>query len=336
MVVAVSVDMEGASQLTGVREIWGCLPEYWETGKPRLEADVRAACEGLLAGGASALVVLDNHGGNTVNVSPAALPPGARLETWRDFDLRDHEVDAVFQVGYHPRGGVDGFLSHTYVPGLRLRVNGELISESHGRAWASAIPLLGITGNDLHQQTIGSLSETPYLVVQRSVGRSAMQPVWPAEEGLEAIRAFAERCVRAAASAPPVQPPEDALFEASMPNGHEVVEQMTAAGWSQTGDVSFEVQLAGWADAREPLAAAMSAALQPFLPYWLGGFDSAEHAARADQERVAQLRLIFDAWAEESQPQWWLERADPLAPGVAQALATSPRGAGHGDELLDD
>jgi hypothetical protein len=65
----------------------------------------------------------------------------------------------------------------------------------------------------------------------------------------------------------------------------------------------------------------MNAALAPFLPYWLGGFDSAKHAAEADQQRVAQLRLIFDAWAEESQPEWWDERADPLPPGIAQALA---------------
>jgi D-aminopeptidase len=297
------------------------LPEYWETGRPRLEEDVRAACEGLLAGGASELVVLDNHGGNTVNVSAEALPARARREAWRDFDLGDRGVEATFQVGYHPRGGVEGFLSHTYLPGLRLRVDGELISESHGRAWASAVPLLGITGNDLHQQTIGSLSETPYLVVQRSLGRSAMQPLWSVEEGLAAIRCFAERCMRDASSAPPVNVPIDALFEASMPNGHEVVEQMTAAGWRRAGDVIFEAHLATWFDAREPLGAAMSAALQPFLPYWLGGFDSAEQAAQADQERVAQLRLIFDAWAEESQPEWWEERADPLPPGIAQALA---------------
>jgi D-aminopeptidase len=159
--IAVSVDMEGALQSRSVGEIWGCLPEYWQTGKPRLEDDVAAACEGLLAGGTSDLVVLDNHGGNTVNVSAEALPAGARLETWRDFDLLDDGVDATFQLGYHPRGGIDGFLSHTYVPGLRLRVDGELISESHGRAWASGVPLLGITGSDLHQQTLGSLSQTP-------------------------------------------------------------------------------------------------------------------------------------------------------------------------------
>lgn len=106
-----------------------------------------------------------------------------------------------------------------------------------------------------------------------------------------------------------------------MPNGHQVVDQMTAAGWARAGDVGYEVHLETWTDAREPLAAAMSAALEPFIPYWLGGFESAEHAAEADQERVAQLRLIFDEWAEESQPEWWEERADPLPPGIAQALA---------------
>ncbi len=321
MLVAVSVDMEGASQLCSVREIFGCLPEYWETGKPRLEADVAAACEGLLAGGASELVVLDNHGGNTVNVSPEALPDAARLETWRDFDLREHGADAMFQVGYHPRGGVDGFLSHTYLPGLRLRAGGELISESHGRAWASGLPLLGITGNDLHRQTLGSLGETPFLVVQKSVGRDAMRPVFSdPQDGLHAIHAFAERCARNAASAPPVRQPTDVTFEASMPNGRDVADQMAANSWTRVGDVEFAVHLETWRDARDPLAAAMNAALAPFAPYWLSGFDSADDAAAADQERVRQLGAIFDAWAEESHPEWYTETADPFPAGVVERL----------------
>jgi D-aminopeptidase len=313
--------MEGASQLRSVREIWGCLPEYWATGRPRLEMDVRAVCEGLLMGGASELVVLDNHGGNTMNVSPEALPEGARLETWRDFDLREHEVDAMFQVGYHPRGGVDGFLSHTYLPGLRLRVDGELISESHGRAWASGLPLLGITGNDLHRDTLGSLAETPFLVVQRTVSRSEVEPLFGAEDGANAIREFAEQCMQGAASAPAVTAPSDLTFEASLPNGNEVVEQMTLAGWERVGEVEFVAQLETSDDTRELLAAAMNAALEPFLPYWLGGFDSANDAAAADQRRVEQLRLIFDASAEESHPQWYTQPADPLPSGIAEQLA---------------
>jgi D-amino peptidase len=316
MLVAVSVDMEGASQLRNVREIFGCFPEYWQTGKPGLEADVAAACEGLLAGGASELVVLDNHGGNTINVSAESLPQGARLETWNVFDLREHGVDAMFQVGYHARGGVNGFLSHTYVPGLRLRAGGELISESHGRAWAE-VPVLGITGNDLHQQTLGSLAETPFLVVQESVGRVAMRPVFSdPQDGLDAIRAFAEACVRDGASRPPVEAPENVTFEASMPNGSEVVDQMVAAGWSRVGDVEFSVDLESWRDAREPLDAAMNAAIAPYLPYLLGAFDSAEAAAGADPARLAQLGTIADAWAEASEPEWYDEAASSLPVAV--------------------
>jgi D-aminopeptidase len=322
MRIAVSVDMEGASQLRSVREIWGCLPEYWETGKPRLEDDVAAACEGLLAGGALEVVVLDNHGGNTVNVSAETLPEGARLETWRDFDLRDRGVDATFQVGYHARGGVEGFLSHTYVPGLRLRADGELISESHGRAWASGVPLLGITGNDVHEQTLGSLSGTPFLVTQKSLGRSAMNPVWDEpEDGRAAIHQFAERCARDAASVPAPTDPTAVTFEASMPNGGDAADQMIDGGWTRFGEVEFSAHLRTWRDARELVSAAMNAALAPFLPYWLGAFDSAEDAAAADQRGVRQLRVIFDAWAEESQPQWFTGAADPLPSGVREQLA---------------
>jgi len=321
MRIAVSVDMEGASQLRSVREISGCLPEYWQTGKPRLEDDVAAVCEGLLAGGASELIVLDNHGGNTVNVSSAALPTGARLETWRDFDLRDHGVDAMFQVGYHPRGGVDGFLSHTYVPGLRLRVDGELVSESHGRVWASGLPTLGITGNDRHHQTLGSLSEIPFLVTQKSIGRSSMSPIWDApEDGRAALREFAEQCLRDAAAAPPAGEPRDVTFEASMPNGREVADQLLDAGWTRSGEVEFSAQLGSWLEARELLAAAMEAALVPFMPYWIGSFDSAEDAAAADEQRVERFRLLFDAWADESQPEWYTEAADPLPGGFTDRL----------------
>ena len=324
MLVAVSVDMEGASQLRSVRETFGCMPKYWETGKPRLEADVSAACEGLLAGGASELVVLDNHGGNTVNVSPESLPHGARLETWHVYDLPDHGVDATFQVGYHARGGVDGFLSHTYMPGLRLGVGGELISESHARAWAAEVPLLGIVGNDLHQQTLGSLEGTPYLIVQESVGREAMRPVFTdPHDGLDAIRSFAQACARESASTQSVAAPAGVTFEASMPNGRDVVEDMVRAGWKRVGDVEFAVELETWRGSRDALAAAMNAALAPFMPYWLGGFASADEADAADEERVGQLVTIFDAWAADSQPEWYTEAADPFPAGVAERLRTT-------------
>ena len=321
MRVAVSVDMEGASQLRDVREIFGCFPEYWATGRPALEADVAAACDGLLAGGATELILLDNHGGNTVNFAPEVLPPGARTETWHVCDLPARDIDAMFQVGYHARGGIDGFLSHTYVMGLRLRVDGELVSESHTRAWATGVPLLGITGNDAHSETLGSLAGTPYLVVQRSEGRASMTPVFddPAR-GLDEIRSFAESCVRSASSRPPVVAPSDGRFEASLPNGDEVVDTMTASGWERVGEVEFAMDVEEWSTTREPIASAMNAALAPFMPYWLGSFSDAAAAAAVDPKKLAVLEAIFDAWASEPQPEWYTTAADALPAGVREQL----------------
>ena len=169
MLVAVSADMEGISQLRDPRSILAFERSYWSDGRRQMTADVAAAAAGLLRGGADEVVVLDNHGsGNPENVIGSELPAGARMEPWNVFDLAEHGVNAMLQVGYHARAGVPAYISHTYVPRLRLRVNGELISESHGRIWAAGVPLLGIIGNDAHQRTLGSLGEVPFLVVQRA------------------------------------------------------------------------------------------------------------------------------------------------------------------------
>src|SRR5216110_1877886 len=99
MRVVLSTDMEGISQLSRPREIVAACPEYWETGRPAYEAEVVAACEGLLAGGATEVVVIDNHAsGNPANFAADALPAGARLETWNVWDLPERGVDAMFQV----------------------------------------------------------------------------------------------------------------------------------------------------------------------------------------------------------------------------------------------
>jgi D-aminopeptidase len=312
--VALSVDMEGAAGITDMRECLAACHEYWARGTRLLEADVAAAAEGLLTGGASEVVVLDNHGsGNPENVPAASLPKSARLETWHVFELREHGVEAMFQVGYHARGGVDGFLSHTYVPGLRLRVGEELISESHGRIWAADVPLLGIVGNDEHERTLGSLAGTPYLVVQESSGRGGSRPVHAdAAESTAAIRAFAEQAMRAAKSAPHFEQPSKTTFAASLPNGGEAVEAMEAGGWTRTGEVEFAVELGSWRDAREPLAAAMGAGVAPFMPWWTE-ITSPEARDAADPETTGELERLLVAWAHESQPEWHTRPAPALA-----------------------
>lgn len=302
MRVVLSADMEGISQLSRAREIVAACPEYWETGRPAYAAEVAAACEGLLAGGATEVVVLDNHAsGNPANFTADALPAGARLETWNVWDLPDHGIDAMFQVGYHARGGVDGFLSHTYGLDLRLRYGDELISESHGRAWAAQTRLIGITGNDRHEETLGSLAATPFLVVQRSSGHAAAEPV----AGPDAVREFARTCAENAGDVPSVQVPGSSRLAASMPHGAQVEATMREGGWTRAGELEYEVALDSWRDARERVATAMLAAFAPVLQDWSNDLTSPERASAYDAGKRERLGAAIDAWAETSGPEWF-------------------------------
>src|SRR5262245_28054031 len=205
MRVALSADMEGVSQLHDWRAVLAFDPAYWREGRAQMEAEVAAAARGLLSGGADEVVVLDNHAsGNPVNVRPDSLPAGARVETWNLFDVPERGVDALLQVGYHSRAELDAFFPHTYAPELVLHVDEEPIGESHGRAWAAGVPLLGICGNDVHGRTLGSLAGVPYLVTQRTSSTVDARPAATLDE----IERFAEEAARAGGG--PVRPPQRA------------------------------------------------------------------------------------------------------------------------------
>lgn len=297
--------MEGIARLQEPHEILAFAAPYWETGRQRMTADVAAAATGLLGAGADEVVVLDNHGsGNPENVYADGLPAGARLETWNVFDLRANGVDALLQVGYHARAGIPAFISHTYVPGLYLRVDGELIGESHGRAWAAGVPLLGIIGNEAHERTLGSLSGVPYLAVQRTSSQTQVEPAFDDAGAAEAIAVFAAEALRAGGV--DFEAPSGVLFEASMSAGDDQAATLAGAGWERRSDTEFAQELTAWTGAREPLAAAMAAAIAPWLPAFTA-FDltSREAAEAARDEPILREALErFDAWLDEPQPEW--------------------------------
>jgi hypothetical protein len=199
---------------------------------------------------------------------------------------------------------VEAYISHTYVPGLRLRVNGELISESHGRIWAAGVPLLGIVGNDAHQRTLGSLGEVPFLVVQRTSSMGAMDPVF-ADQGIaaESIVAFSAQALLDGGKT--FDAPAEAVFEASF-DSNRAESGMTAAGWRQASETEYEIHLDHWTLAREPLAAAMGAAIATWMPY----FGTHELTSPQALERVHDDPILregrehFAAWLQADHPEW--------------------------------
>src|SRR6185436_12577672 len=135
------------------------------------------------------------------------------LEAWHMFDLRERGVDALLQVGCHSRAELDAFVPHTYSPELVLHVDAEPISESHGRAWAADVPLLGICGNDVHARTLGSLDGVPYLVTQYTSSTVNAR----CAASLDEIEGFAEEAARTGGV--PVKPPERARLRRARSGG---------------------------------------------------------------------------------------------------------------------
>jgi hypothetical protein len=304
MRVVLSADMEAVAQISDVREVLACRPEYWEIGRRRLTEDVVAAAAGLLDGGASEVILLDNHGsGNRWNVLLDELPSGVRAEGWNVFDLPCHGVDGMFQIGYHPRAGVAGFVPHSYVPGLRLWVGGEEISESHGRIWAARTALLGIVGHAMHKRTLGSLAGTPFLVVQEGNDSHRAFPVYrDGAESAEAICEFARRSMQAFGAAPRPRPPRDFSFDATVDAIAEpAASAMEDTGWNRTGDHEFNVQLSAWDGASGPLAAAMLAAFEPFREDMTAlDLTSRQSFERQDPARLQRLTSTFLEWTDRS------------------------------------
>jgi D-amino peptidase len=308
MRVVLSGDMEAIAGIAHVRDLLACQPSHWETGRAAFTADVVAAATGLLEGGADEVVVLDNHAsGHPENIIGAALPDGARLETWNVFDLSQHGIAGMLQVGYHPRAGIAGFAPHSYVPGLHLWVDDEEIGEAHGRIWATAgAPLLGITGHAALEPALGSLAGVPFLAVQDGSDPHRPEPRFrEADEAAEAIRAFARDALLAIDDAPRPQAPAAATFTATVRDAvDEQAQTMEAGGWTRTGEDAFALQLCEWPDAREPLAAAMGAAMHPFLPgLRVLDMGSAEAARAQDPAVVDDLTTRFiDALAAMTEP----------------------------------
>ena len=314
MRVALVFDMEGTSHIDDVREPFPMYREYWESGRAKLTNDVVAATKGLLKGGATEVWILNHHGAGDVdwpNIIVERLPDRARLaDDWGKQGMRD-QVDAMFQVGAHARGGSPTFLSHTLTPGMRLRFEDELLSESHWWAWTGNVPVLGIVGSQALGDERGSLGDVPFLAVQRSVGRDHAEPVLgsPAETAA-AIEGFAAAAIREAGARRIATPAGPIRLQASLQNGDDAAPVMADAGWSRLSRTEFVIEAEGWRGEGEVIDTgiyAAAAAAYPPYGFWFDNLDaSSQEAAMAfPPDRLARSDAILRSWSADRPPLWF-------------------------------
>ncbi|HEU4567886.1 MAG TPA: M55 family metallopeptidase [Marmoricola sp.] len=210
MKVWISFDMEGVA---GIVDWDQCRPTggaRYEVGCQLMLAEVNAAIEGAIAGGASEVVLNDSHG-TMANLDPRQIAGGATYLAGRHkprymMQGLDETFDAAFFVGYH--GSISGrpsTLSHTYNPEVfaAARVNGQEVGESGINALVAehfAVPIAFVSGDEVtRRETEPFAPGAVHVTTKESVTRFSALNLHP-EESCRRIREGAEEAVRRVAA----------------------------------------------------------------------------------------------------------------------------------------
>ena len=176
-------DMEGVSGIYDSElQVMPFQSPRWEESRKLLTGEVNAAVEGLLAGGATDVVVLDGHDSGR-SLSVLDIHPKARLLTGRPMSPTlelDPSYSAVVFIGQHAMAGADkGILSHSYDSrGIQnIWVNGKPTGEIGGRvmlAGAFNTPVIMLSGDTAACKEIRDLiPEAECAEVKNGVSRTA-------------------------------------------------------------------------------------------------------------------------------------------------------------------
>jgi D-amino peptidase len=181
--VFIITDMEGVSGIyDSDLQVQPFQSPRWEESHKLLTGEVNAAVEGLLAGGATDVVVWDGHDSSR-SLSVLDIHPKARLLTGspvsRTLEL-DSSYCALIFIGQHAMAGADkGILSHSYDSHniQNIWVNGKPTGEIGGRvllAGAMNIPVIMLSGDTAACKELHDLvPQAECAEVKRGVSRNA-------------------------------------------------------------------------------------------------------------------------------------------------------------------
>ena len=158
MKVWMTTDLEGVSGVTQVNQSFPDRHRY-EPARLSLTRDVNAAVLGARDAGATDIIVLDGHGGNSgYNFVYEELVDGAKYQLGsprtRYCEGLTPDTHCVFAVGYHAMAGTRAaVLDHTQssMSIINIRLNGQLVGELGMEAYVAGhygVPVALVTGDD--------------------------------------------------------------------------------------------------------------------------------------------------------------------------------------------
>jgi D-amino peptidase len=238
--VLVYHDMEGLSGQDDWRTFTFRHPEHYARGRELLVGDVNAVVDGLFAGGATVVHVVDAHGSG--NPDPD-IPPGAldsrATQVFRDRPFRQYvdlverdAYDAIAVVGMHAKSGSGGFASHTFTLGIDFIINDRSITETEliGYSWGRVdVPVVFASGDDRLAADLATMPWIEYVTVKRATSASTaeLKPLAHARAELrEGARRSMARFRAGEMRAMPLQPPVRAAVRATPPASLAVLREI--------------------------------------------------------------------------------------------------------------
>jgi len=186
MRVHVSADIEGVAGVVAPAQGQAGHAEH-EKARILMSLEVNALVEGLVAAGATEIVVNDSHGAMT-NLLPGLIHPAADLILGKPKPMNmacglSADFDLFMMLGHHSRAGAGGVLAHT-TNGFafrEVRVNGRPCGEPaiYGAYAAElGVPVGLISGDDVtRDENIALFPDAEFVVVKTAMGQRAARQV---------------------------------------------------------------------------------------------------------------------------------------------------------------
>ena len=253
--VLVYHDMEGLAGQDDYRTFNYSHPEHYEKGRGYLAADINAVVDGLFAGGATSVEIIDAHGsGNpSPDLDPALLDKRATQLT-RDAPFRHYvdivapdRYDAVVAVGMHAKTGSVGFASHTVTIGMGLWMNGRSITETEivALSWGRVgVPVIFVSGDDRLQRDLATMPWIQFVVTKQATSANTVV-LRDVDEVHAEMKAKAAEAVRQVASAQVmrVKEPVRAALRVVRPASLAMLRGVPGVSLSADGDeVAFDAR----------------------------------------------------------------------------------------------
>ncbi|MBQ1704886.1 MAG: M55 family metallopeptidase [Clostridia bacterium] len=260
MKVFISADIEG----TTLTNAWNQTHPVTDLATAKMHtqqmtAEVKAACEGAIAAGATEILIKDAHG-PAINIDPTQLPDCAQIiRSWNGHPYAmaygvDRSFDAAMFVGYHSAAGRRGNpLSHTYsTKTTSVTLNGMICTEFLLFSWCCAlegVPSVLLTGDKMLTEDSLAQNIHPKLkTVAVKDGLGGMIRCLHPKVACDRIRAAAEEALRQDLSDALCKLPKHFVLELSYKEHRDAVRYSWFPGFKLVGDRTIRLETDNYLD----------------------------------------------------------------------------------------